>query len=160
MKDEYLSTERLSVGYRCEKTRRCRYEFCVRTVSRERSEKVVADMCGGSRITDRTPKKIFRRSTKYAEDLTERARKGNSIPSSAATTKIRTNDTDTLATNKEQSGPDRRTRRRRNRHRRRSGRSESVSRRRSRNSKEQKTVRSTLVRCSPAQSIAASLKIV
>ena len=54
---------------------------CARTASRsEDLEKVITDMRGGSRITDQNAEENFQALEKYAQDLTERARKGKLDP--------------------------------------------------------------------------------
>ena len=55
--------------------------FFARTASRsEDLEKVITDMRGGSRITDQNAEENFQALEKYAQDLTERARKGKLDP--------------------------------------------------------------------------------
>ncbi|HTK26132.1 MAG TPA: ATP-dependent chaperone ClpB, partial [Pyrinomonadaceae bacterium] len=49
-------------------------------ITKEDAEKVVTDMRGGTRITDQNAEENFQALEKYAQDLTERARKGKLDP--------------------------------------------------------------------------------
>ena len=49
-------------------------------ITRDDLEKVITDMRGGSRITDPNAEENFQALEKYAQDLTERARKGKLDP--------------------------------------------------------------------------------
>ena len=81
MQDEYLSTEHLLMAIASGKGGRRRAVYYVRTESlRDDLEKVITDMRGGSRITDQNAEENFQALDKYAQDLTERARKGKLDP--------------------------------------------------------------------------------
>ncbi|MBA2378568.1 MAG: AAA family ATPase, partial [Blastocatellia bacterium] len=80
MEDEYISTEHLLLSIASEKEGDSGRILRSHGVTREDLEKVVADMRGGSRITDPNAEENFQALEKYAQDLTERARKGKLDP--------------------------------------------------------------------------------
>lgn len=80
MEDEYLSTEHLLLAIAAEKTGDAGRILRSNGVSSEDLEKVVTEMRGGSRITDQNAEENFQALEKYAQDLTERARKGKLDP--------------------------------------------------------------------------------
>src|SRR3982751_645201 len=80
MQDEYISTEHLFVAIAGEKQGDAGRILRSNGVTKEDLEKVVTDMRGGSRITDPNAEENFQALEKYAQDLTERARKGKLDP--------------------------------------------------------------------------------
>src|SRR6476469_1952833 len=80
MQDEYLSTEHLLLAIAGEKNGDAGRILRSNGISREDLEKVVTEMRGGSRITDQNAEENFQALEKYAQDLTERARKGKLDP--------------------------------------------------------------------------------
>ena len=80
MQDEYISTEHLLLVITAEKTGDAGRILRAAGVSHETLEKVITDMRGGSRITDANAEENFQALEKYAQDLTERARKGKLDP--------------------------------------------------------------------------------
>ncbi|MBX3281808.1 MAG: ATP-dependent chaperone ClpB [Acidobacteria bacterium] len=80
MQDEYVSTEHLLMGIAEEKEGDAGRILRSNGVTREDLEKVVTDMRGGSRITDPNAEENFQALEKYAQDLTERARRGKLDP--------------------------------------------------------------------------------
>jgi ATP-dependent Clp protease ATP-binding subunit ClpB len=80
MQDEYLSTEHLLLTISAEKTGDAGRILRSNGITREDLEKVITDMRGGSRITDQNAEENFQALDKYAQDLTERARKGKLDP--------------------------------------------------------------------------------
>jgi ATP-dependent Clp protease ATP-binding subunit ClpB len=80
MQDEYLSTEHLLLAVAAEKEGDAGRILRSNGVTREDLEKVVTEMRGGSRITDPNAEENFQALEKYAQDLTERARKGQLDP--------------------------------------------------------------------------------
>ena len=80
MQDEYLSTEHLLISIADEKTGDAGRILRSNGINREDLEKVITDMRGGSRITDQNAEQNFQALDKYAQDLTERARKGKLDP--------------------------------------------------------------------------------
>jgi len=80
MQDEYISTEHLFVAIAGEKDGDAGRILRSNGVTKEDAEKVVTDMRGGSRITDQNAEENFQALEKYAQDLTERARKGKLDP--------------------------------------------------------------------------------
>jgi len=80
MGDEYVSTEHLLMSIAAEKDGDAGRILRSNGVSREDLEKVVTDMRGGSKITDQNAEENFQALEKYAQDLTERARKGKLDP--------------------------------------------------------------------------------
>ena len=80
MQDEYISTEHLLLVIAAEKTGDAGRILRSNGVSRDDLEKVITDMRGGSRITDPNAEENFQALEKYAQDLTERARKGKLDP--------------------------------------------------------------------------------
>ena len=87
MQDEYVSTEHLLLAIASEKEGDAGRILRSNGITRDDLEKVVTDMRGGSRITDQNAEENFQALDKYAQDLTERARKESSIPSSGVTTR-------------------------------------------------------------------------
>jgi ATP-dependent Clp protease ATP-binding subunit ClpB len=80
MQDEYLSTEHLLLTISAEKTGDAGRILRSNGITRDDLEKVITDMRGGSRITDQNAEENFQALDKYAQDLTERARKGKLDP--------------------------------------------------------------------------------
>ncbi|MGD9630209.1 MAG: ATP-dependent chaperone ClpB [Pyrinomonadaceae bacterium] len=80
MEDEYVSTEHLLLAIADEKQGDAGRILRSNGVTRDDLEKVVTDMRGGSRITDQNAEENFQALEKYAQDLTDRARKGKLDP--------------------------------------------------------------------------------
>ena len=80
MQDEYISTEHLLIAIAAEKAGDAGRILRSNGVSPEDIEKVVTDMRGGSHIMDQNAEENFQALEKYAQDLTERARKGKLDP--------------------------------------------------------------------------------
>ncbi|MBL8123611.1 MAG: ATP-dependent chaperone ClpB [Pyrinomonadaceae bacterium] len=80
MEDEYVSTEHLLLAIADEKDGDAGRILRTNGVSRDDLEKVVTEMRGGSKITDQNAEENFQALEKYAQDLTERARKGKLDP--------------------------------------------------------------------------------
>ncbi|MEO6335128.1 MAG: Clp protease N-terminal domain-containing protein, partial [Pyrinomonadaceae bacterium] len=80
MQDEYVSTEHLLLTIASEKDGDAGRILRSSGISRDDLEKVITDMRGGSRITDQNAEENFQALEKYAQDLTERARKGKLDP--------------------------------------------------------------------------------
>jgi ATP-dependent Clp protease ATP-binding subunit ClpB len=80
MQDEYLSTEHLLLAIAAEKQGDAGRVLRSNGVTTDDLQKVVTDMRGGSRITDQNAEENFQSLEKYAQDLTERARKGKLDP--------------------------------------------------------------------------------
>ena len=80
MQDEYLSTEHLLIAIAAEKEGDAGRILRSNGITRDDLEKVITDMRGGSRITDQNAEENFQSLEKYAQDLTERARKGKLDP--------------------------------------------------------------------------------
>ncbi len=80
MQDEYVSTEHLLLSIASEKDGEAGRILRANGVTREDLEKVITDMRGGSRITEQNAEENFQALEKYAQDLTERARKGKLDP--------------------------------------------------------------------------------
>ncbi len=80
MEDEYISTEHLLIAIAAEKAGDAGRILRSNGVSSEDIDKVITDMRGGSHITDQNAEENFQSLEKYAQDLTERARKGKLDP--------------------------------------------------------------------------------
>ena len=80
MQDEYLSTEHLLLSIADEKDGDAGRILRSNGITRDDLEKVITDMRGGSKITDPNAEENFKSLEKYAQDLTERARKGKLDP--------------------------------------------------------------------------------
>ncbi|MBV9241210.1 MAG: ATP-dependent chaperone ClpB [Acidobacteria bacterium] len=80
MQDEYVSTEHLLLAVAAEKTGDAGRILRSNGITHDDLEKVVTEMRGGSRITDQNAEENFQALEKYAQDLTERARKGKLDP--------------------------------------------------------------------------------
>ncbi|MEP6946156.1 MAG: ATP-dependent chaperone ClpB [Acidobacteriota bacterium] len=80
MQDEYMSTEHLLLAVSEEKAGDAGRILRSNGITHEDLEKVITDMRGGSRITDQNAEENFQSLDKYAQDLTERARKGKLDP--------------------------------------------------------------------------------
>ncbi len=80
MKDEYVSTEHLLMSIADEKDGEAGKILRSNGVSKEDVFKVVEEMRGGSRITSQSAEDTFQALEKYAQDLTELARKGKLDP--------------------------------------------------------------------------------
>ncbi|MBK8148027.1 MAG: ATP-dependent chaperone ClpB [Acidobacteria bacterium] len=80
MQDEYVSTEHLLLAIADEKAGNAGRILRLNGVTKEDAAKSIAEMRGGSRITDQNAEENFQALEKYAMDLTERARKGKLDP--------------------------------------------------------------------------------
>ncbi|MBK8302948.1 MAG: ATP-dependent chaperone ClpB [Chloracidobacterium sp.] len=80
MQDEYMSTEHLLMTIADEKEGDAGRILRSNGVTRDDLEKVITDMRGGSKITDPNAEENFKSLEKYAQDLTELARKGKLDP--------------------------------------------------------------------------------
>ncbi|MEO7675066.1 MAG: Clp protease N-terminal domain-containing protein, partial [Pyrinomonadaceae bacterium] len=80
MEDEYISTEHLLIAIAAEKAGDAGRILRSNGITSEDVEKVITEMRGGSRITDQNAEENFQALEKYAQDLTERARKGKLDP--------------------------------------------------------------------------------
>jgi ATP-dependent Clp protease ATP-binding subunit ClpB len=80
MEDEYVSTEHLLMTIAAEKQGDAGRILRSNGVTPEDLEKVITDMRGGTKITDPGAEEKFQALEKYAQDLTERARKGKLDP--------------------------------------------------------------------------------
>ncbi len=80
LQDEYISTEHLLLTIANEKDGDAGRILRSNGVTHDDLEKVVTDMRGGSRITDQNAEENFQALEKYAQDLTELARKGKLDP--------------------------------------------------------------------------------
>ncbi|MBK7391796.1 MAG: AAA family ATPase [Chloracidobacterium sp.] len=80
MQDDYMSTEHLLMTIADEKEGDAGRILRSNGVTRDDLEKVITDMRGGSKITDPNAEENFKSLEKYAQDLTERARKGKLDP--------------------------------------------------------------------------------
>ncbi|MFN6962585.1 MAG: ATP-dependent chaperone ClpB [Pyrinomonadaceae bacterium] len=80
MQDEYISTEHLLLAIAAEKVGDAGRILRSSGINSADLEKVVSEMRGGSRITDPNAEENFQALEKYAQDLTELARKGKLDP--------------------------------------------------------------------------------
>ncbi len=80
MQDEYVSTEHLLMTFADEKEGEAGRILRSNGVQKEDVIKVVEEMRGGSRITDQNAEENFQALEKYAQDLTDLARKGKLDP--------------------------------------------------------------------------------
>lgn len=80
MQDEYISTEHLLIAIAAEKEGDAGRILRSNGIIGNDVEKVITEMRGGSRITDQNAEENFQALEKYAQDLTERARKGKLDP--------------------------------------------------------------------------------
>jgi ATP-dependent Clp protease ATP-binding subunit ClpB len=80
MQDEYVSTEHLLLAIANEKDGDAGRILRSNGITYDDLQKVITDMRGGSRITDQNAEENFQALDKYAQDLTERARKGKLDP--------------------------------------------------------------------------------
>jgi ATP-dependent Clp protease ATP-binding subunit ClpB len=80
MQDEYVSTEHLLLAIAGEKQGDAARILRSNGITHEDLEKVVTEMRGGSKITDPNAEENFKSLERYAQDLTERARKGKLDP--------------------------------------------------------------------------------
>ena len=80
MQDEYISTEHLLLAIAAETEGDAGRILRSNGITHDDLEKVVTEMRGGSRITDQNAEENFQALEKYAQDLTERARKGKLDP--------------------------------------------------------------------------------
>ncbi len=80
MQDDYVSTEHLLLSIADEKDGDAGRILRSNGITREDLEKVITDMRGGSKITDQNSEDNFQALEKYAQDLTELARKGKLDP--------------------------------------------------------------------------------
>ena len=79
-KDEYISTEHLLLAIADEKDGEAGRILRSNGVKREDLLKVIEQIRGGARITDQNAEANFQALEKYAQDLTDRARKGKLDP--------------------------------------------------------------------------------
>src|SRR5678810_25878 len=79
-RDEYVSTEHLLLAIANEKDGDAGRILRSNGITHDDLEKVITDMRGGSKITDQNAEENFQALEKYAQDLTERARKGKLDP--------------------------------------------------------------------------------
>src|SRR5687768_4545358 len=80
MQDEYVSTEHLLLSIADEKDGDAGRILRSHGITRDDLETVITDMRGGRRITDQNAEENFQALEKYAQALTERARKGKLDP--------------------------------------------------------------------------------
>ena len=80
MQDEYVSTEHLLLAIAAEKDGDAGRILRSNGITRDDLEKVITEMRGGTRITDPNAEENFQALEKYAQDLTDRARKGKLDP--------------------------------------------------------------------------------
>jgi ATP-dependent Clp protease ATP-binding subunit ClpB len=80
MQDEYVSTEHLLLAIASEKEGDAGRILRSNGITRDDLETVITEMRGGSRITDQNAEENFQALEKYAQDLTELARKGKLDP--------------------------------------------------------------------------------
>ncbi len=80
MEDEYISTEHLLIAIAEEKPGDAGRILRSNGISEDDLMKIVTDMRGGSHITDQNAEENFQALEKYAQDLTELARKGKLDP--------------------------------------------------------------------------------
>ena len=80
MEDDYVSTEHLLLAIADEKDGDAGRILRGNGITHDDLEKVITDMRGGSKITDQNAEENFQALEKYAQDLTERARKGKLDP--------------------------------------------------------------------------------
>jgi len=80
MEDDYISTEHLLIAIADEKAGDAGRILRSNGISRDDLEKVITDMRGGSHIKDQNAEENFQALEKYAQDLTELARKGKLDP--------------------------------------------------------------------------------
>lgn len=80
MQDEYVSTEHLLLVISAEKTGDAGRILRSNGITHEDLQKAIDEMRGGAKITDPNAEENFQSLEKYAQDLTERARKGKLDP--------------------------------------------------------------------------------
>jgi ATP-dependent Clp protease ATP-binding subunit ClpB len=80
MEDEYVSTEHLLMAVAAEKDGDAGRILRSNGITSDDLEKVITDMRGGSKITDPNAEENFQALEKYAQDLTDRARRGKLDP--------------------------------------------------------------------------------
>ena len=80
MEDDYISTEHLLIAIAAEKSGDAGRILRSNGISKDDLEKVITDMRGGSHIKDQNAEENFQALEKYAQDLTELARKGKLDP--------------------------------------------------------------------------------
>ena len=80
MEDEYVSTEHLLLAIAAKKDGDAGRILRSNGIKRDDLEKVITEMRGGSKITDPNAEENFQALEKYAQDLTDRARKGKLDP--------------------------------------------------------------------------------
>ncbi len=79
-KDEYMSTEHLLLAIADEKEGEAGKALRSQGIKRDDLLKVIEQIRGGARITDQNAESNFQSLEKYAQDLTDRARKGKLDP--------------------------------------------------------------------------------
>ena len=80
MQDDYMSTEHLLLAIAAEKDGEAGRILRSHGITKEDIEKAITEMRGGARITDQNAEENFQSLEKYAQDLTELARKGKLDP--------------------------------------------------------------------------------
>ncbi len=80
LKDEYVSTEHLLLGFLAEKGGEATRSLAENGVTRDAVMGALKDIRGGERVTDQSPEDKYQALTKYARDLTDLARRGKLDP--------------------------------------------------------------------------------
>jgi ATP-dependent Clp protease ATP-binding subunit ClpB len=80
LKDEYVSTEHLLLGFLAEKGSEAARALADSGVTRDVVLNALKDIRGGERVTDQSPEDKFQALAKYARDLTDLARQGKLDP--------------------------------------------------------------------------------
>jgi len=80
MKDEFVSTEHLLLGFFAEKQCAATQALLDAGATRENVLAALVEIRGGERVTDQSPEDKYQALTKYARDLTDLARQGKLDP--------------------------------------------------------------------------------
>jgi ATP-dependent Clp protease ATP-binding subunit ClpB len=80
LKDEYVSTEHLLLGFLAEKGSEAARSLAENGVTRDAVMGALKDIRGGERVTDQSPEDKYQALSKYARDLTDLARLGKLDP--------------------------------------------------------------------------------
>jgi ATP-dependent Clp protease ATP-binding subunit ClpB len=80
LKDEYVSTEHLLLGFLAEKGSLVARTLTENGVTRDALMNALKELRGGERVTDQSPEDKFQALAKYARDLTDLARQGKLDP--------------------------------------------------------------------------------
>uniref|UniRef100_A0A831U9X6 Chaperone protein ClpB n=1 Tax=Geobacter metallireducens TaxID=28232 RepID=A0A831U9X6_GEOME len=80
MKDEFVSTEHLLLGFFAEKQCAATRALLDAGATRENVLAALVEIRGGERVTDQSPEEKYQALTKYARDLTDLARQGKLDP--------------------------------------------------------------------------------